>query len=159
MRLVPVQTPAAPPGFAALYRDHYAPMVRLAYLLTGDAQVAEELTQDAFVRLYRRWTAVRNPPSYLRRAVVNACRSHHRRLLVERRHPPGPEQSVELPEPDETWQRLAGLPPRRREALVLRYYQDLPVAEVAAALGCGTETAKSLIHRGLSQLRKEVRTP
>lgn len=156
MQLAAVQTDAAPAGFAALYRDRYAAMVRLAYLLVGDEGVAEELAQDAFVRVYRRWATVQDPPAYLRRAVVNACRSHHRRRFTERRHPPAAPEAVGPPELDETWSLLATLPPRRRAALVLRFYEDLPLHDIAGALGCSTGNVKSLIHRGLAQLRPEV---
>jgi len=144
----------APAGFASLYREQYGPMVRLAYLLTDSNAIAEELVQDAFVRVYQRWAHVDNAPAYLRRAVVNACRSHHRRRFLERRNPAEPPPPVELPEPDGMWELLAELPPRRRAALVLRFYEDLQVRDIAVALGCSPGTVKSLIHRGLAQLRK-----
>lgn len=144
----------APAGFVALYREQYGAMVRLAYLLTDSKAIAEELVQDAFVRVYQRWAHVDNGPAYLRRAVVNACRSHHRRRFLQRRHPAEPPPPVEMPEPDGMWELLAGLSPRRRAALVLRFYEDLPVRDIAEALGCSSGTVKSLIHRGLAQLRK-----
>jgi RNA polymerase sigma-70 factor (sigma-E family) len=154
--LLPDAPPAAPATFAQLYRERYAPMVRLAYLLTSDMMVAEELVQDAFVRVHRRWAQVEDAPAYLRRAVVNACTSHHRRGFLERRHPPAPPEPVTPPEVDELWDVLATLPPRRRAALVLRFYEDLPLADIAAALGCSTGNVKSLLHRGLAQLRGMV---
>lgn len=145
------------PEFAVLYRERYDRMVRLAYLLTSSTAVAEDLVQDVFTRVYRRWDRIDQPAEYVRAAVVNACRSHHRRLFLERRHPQAAEDNQPPPdEPDETWQVLARLSPRRRAALVLRFYEDLPVAEVAQVMGCRPQTAKSLIHRGLTQLREEL---
>lgn len=146
-----------PEGFGVLYRGHYSRMVSLAYLLTGSTAAAEDIVQDVFVKVYRRWGKIDKPAGYLRAAVVNACRSHHRRTMVERRHPPAPHKSQAAPsEPDEMWQRLTRLSPRRRAALVLRFYEDLSVAQVAQVLGCRQQTAKSLIHRGLTQLRGEL---
>jgi RNA polymerase sigma-70 factor (sigma-E family) len=151
-----VAGPERPASFEGLYQAQYGRMLRLAYVLTDDHAVAEELVQDAFVGVYRKWADVEEPVAYLRRAVVNACRSHHRRRFLERRHPPQPEQPVPAHEPDSLWPELRRLSPRRRTALLLRFYEDLSVAEVAQALGCGQQTAKSLIHRGLAQLRQEV---
>lgn len=140
--------------FAQFYRDQYRPMVKLAYLLTSDAAVAEELVQDAFVRVHLHWVGVREPTAYLRRTVLNVCRSYHRRRFVERRHLPDPERATYQPELDETLALLRHLTPRRRSALVLRFYEDLPVADIAVAMGCSEGTVKSLIHRGLAQLRE-----
>jgi RNA polymerase sigma-70 factor (sigma-E family) len=143
--------------FAELYRAHYGPMVRLAYLLVGSNEVAEELVQDAFVRVHRRWDGAERPAAYLRAAVVNACRSHHRRLRRERSRPPEAAEAVGLPTRDhDLLEALARLPDRQRAALVLRFYEDLPEADIAAALGCRPGTVKSLLHRGLAELRKVV---
>jgi DNA-directed RNA polymerase specialized sigma24 family protein len=86
--------------------------------------------------------------------VVNRCRNHARRLSLERRHRPETPLEVTGPELDETWQQLRRLTPRRRAAIVLRFYADLRVDEVAATLGCRPGTAASLIHRGLADLRE-----
>ena len=83
----------APRPFDRFYLETYPGMVRLARVLVDSPQTAEDLVQDAFVRMHRHWGAVRDPEPYLRRCVVNACRSHHRRLGRERRHtapPPAP---------------------------------------------------------------------
>ena len=76
----------APVGFVSLYRERHAEMVRVATLLVGSPEIAQDLVQDCFVRLHRHWSTVREPVSYLRRSVVNACRSHHRRAQRERAH-------------------------------------------------------------------------
>jgi RNA polymerase sigma factor (sigma-70 family) len=123
--------------------------------LTSERAVAEELVQEAFLEIVRHWDHLDNPESYLRTAVVNRCRNHHRRLGVGRRRtPPPPPLTVDAPELDEVWQVLAGLSPRRRTALVLRYYEDLSINEIARLLHCRPGTVSSLLHRGLTDLRK-----
>jgi RNA polymerase sigma-70 factor (sigma-E family) len=138
-----------------LYRQRREPSVRLAAFLVGDIAVAEEIVQDAFLQVARRWARLDNPAGYLRTAVVNGCRSHVRRLALIRRSPlPKPRLHVEAPEHDDLWAVLARLPERRRAAIVLRYYEDLPVIEIARVLGCRPGTVASLLHRGLADLRK-----
>jgi RNA polymerase sigma-70 factor (sigma-E family) len=139
---------------AELHAEQYAGMVRLAHLLVGSNAVAEELVQDAFLEVHRRWARIDNPAAYLRTTVVNRCRMHGRRRAVEQRYVPDPLRVVTDPELDETWVALARLSPRRRAALVLRFYADLPEAEIADALGCRPATVRSLVHRGLQQLRE-----
>jgi RNA polymerase sigma-70 factor (sigma-E family) len=143
-------------GFAALYRDQYRPMVRVAFLMTSDNAVAEELVQDAFVRVYRKLDRIDNPVAYLRRAVTNACRSHHRRRFLEKAHEPERPLPAGPPEIDVLWEQLQQLTPKRRVALVLRFYEDLKIDEIAEVMGCSPGTVKSLIHRGLASLRKVV---
>ena len=145
--------PAEP--LVELYRDRYEPMVRLAYLLTGDRSVAEELVQDAFVNVHRSWGRVDNPPAYLRAAVVNACRSWGRRRVLELRRQPAPAEPVGLVA-DELWDALQVLPMRQRAAVVLRFYEDLPDARIAELLGCREATVRTAIHRALERLRKEI---
>lgn len=141
-------------GLEALYRAEHPRMVRLAHLITGSNETAEEVVHDSFIKLQRAWHRAERPAAYLRRIVVNECRSRLRRRKVELRHPPEPARP-ELPEElDETWAALAKVGARRRAALVLRFYEDLPIADVAVALGCRPGTAKSLIHRGLAELRE-----
>jgi RNA polymerase sigma factor (sigma-70 family) len=147
---------AVPGAFADLYQRRYAPMVRTAILLVGVPAIAEEITQDAFIQLLRRWEHVRDPAAYLRRSVVNGCYSHQRRRGVERRLPQERPSVVDPPEVDTTWPALAALTPRRRTAIVLRYYEDLSLADIAVAMRCNVGTVKSLLHHGIAQLRKEV---
>lgn len=135
-----------------LYRLRYDPMVRLAVLLLGTEATAEEVVQDCFIRVGRRWEKVDHPVAYLRVAVVNACRSQRRRAGLERAHYDAAREDVELGA-DEVWDALAGLPYRQRAALVLRFYEDAPDEEIADALGCRPATVRSLIHRGLAHLR------
>ncbi len=138
----------------ALYRAEHPGMVRLAHLILGSNEVAEEVVHDAFLKLHGAWRRVDRPGAYLRQIVVNECRSRLRRLRVERRHLPDPPRPEWPAEVDETWVALARVRPRRRAALVLRYYEDLPLAEIAELLGCRLGTVKSLIHRGLAELKE-----
>lgn len=147
---------------ADLYRAHMPAATRLAYLLTGDRTAAEDVAQDAFLRAASRLGALRDKeafPAYLHRAVVNASRNRARRLSLERRHAPtAGEPATELPDlatRDGLWHALQRLPHRQRAALVLRFYLDLPEAEVADRLGCRPGTVKSAVSRGLAALRAD----
>ena len=150
---------SAVPGtwtFEALYRSHHVPMVRLGFLLTGSQEVAEELAHEAFLLVHGRMGTVREPPAYLRQVVVNLTRQHHRRAEVERRRAPAPPGPVLPSEIDETWDLLWRLPERQRIAVVLRFYGDLTVPQVAEAMECRLGTAKSLIHRALGSLKESL---
>lgn len=138
-----------------LYEQHYDQLVRLAYLVSGQATVAEEVVQDAFLKAHCSWDRVRDPLPYVRTAVVNGCRSWGRRQKLEReRQPRPPEPSRQ--EPDELWDALATLRDRPRAAIVLRYYADLPDAAIAEILGCRLPTVRTTIHRALVALRREI---
>jgi RNA polymerase sigma factor (sigma-70 family) len=139
-----------------LFRARWRPSVQLATALTSDRDAAEEIVQDAFLALSRRFSRLDNPAGYLRTAVVNRCHDHHRKLGVRRRVAPPPEIAQEAPELDELWSVLARLPERRRAALVLRYYEDLPLEEIARLLGCRPGTVSSLLHRGLADVKEFV---
>jgi RNA polymerase sigma-70 factor (sigma-E family) len=140
----------------ALYGELYQPMVRLAYLLTGSVSGAEDVVQDSFACLHQRWDRVRNPSAYLRATVVNACRAFHRRAHRERARFADlitDELSAETPM---VLDALAGLPYKQRAALVLRYWEDRPEADIAEFLGCRPATVRSLVHRGLRALREVI---
>lgn len=145
---------AWPHGFVDLYMSRWAPMVRLARLLTAADPAAEELVQDAFLRVQGKWSAIENPAAYLRVAVVNACRNHQRRSGLERRQLP--VVGVTHDEGFELREAIAALPVRQRAAMVLRYYEDLPESEIAEVLGCSVPAVKSLLHRGLQDLRRVI---
>jgi DNA-directed RNA polymerase specialized sigma24 family protein len=138
-----------------LFRRSWVDLVRLATLLTGSLPIAEDLVQDSFLRLEMRSTTPDDPTKYLRASVVNACRSHHRRRLLELRHRPVPPGSG-MDYPVELWDILDRLSRRQRTALVLRYYVDLPEDEIAAILHCRPATVRSLVQRGLTRLREEL---
>ncbi|MBI5088720.1 MAG: sigma-70 family RNA polymerase sigma factor [Actinobacteria bacterium] len=140
---------------AELYATEWKPLVHLAFLLTSSRPTAEEIVQDAFVRLQSTRTEVLRPGAYLRTSVVNACRDVHRhRVVVERTPVPPPEPAFAAH--DELFDALARLPWRQQAVLVLRFHLDLPEADIAAALGCRPGTVRSLTHRALTSLRKDL---
>jgi RNA polymerase sigma-70 factor (sigma-E family) len=143
------------PTFGELYSSQRDRLIRVAYLLTGSQAVAEDLVQDTFIRVQPRLDSLGEPGAYLRRSVVNACYSWHRRQRRERLlHVDPPSAVTAESEHVEMWDALAHLQPTRRTVLVLRYYLDLPEAEVAEILGCRIGTVKSATHRALRDLRR-----
>jgi RNA polymerase sigma-70 factor (sigma-E family) len=150
---------------ADLYARHAPAAGRLAYLLTGDSHLAEDLMQEAFVRAFGRFRDLRQPEAfewYLRRTLVNLVRSHFRRRRTERDYLAAQPRLEPIATPsdpterDAMWRTLHQLPQKQRTAIVLRYYEDLSDAQVADAMRCPVGTVKSLIHRGLDRLRTEV---
>ncbi|HEX3622888.1 MAG TPA: sigma-70 family RNA polymerase sigma factor [Acidimicrobiales bacterium] len=154
LKVMPTLAVRRPADLGELHRERYAAMVRLATLLVGSQAVAEEVVQDCFVRLHTRFDGLDDPAAYLRRAVVNGCRSVGRRRALELRRLRAARPAVAELGADEMLDALAKLPARQRAALVLRFYEELPAAQIALALGCRPGTVKSLIHRGLAELRK-----
>jgi len=155
----------APPHAGAvlvsgLFRDRYPEMVRLADLLGADDP--EDIAQEAFARLIRKAGSLRDPASaigYVRSTVCNLVRNRHRHLRVVRLRTPrahdevSSEHAVMVREDHrELLAALAALPARRREAIVLRYWLDLPEREIAAAMGVSPGTVKSHVSRGLDAL-------
>jgi RNA polymerase sigma-70 factor (sigma-E family) len=150
-----------------LYVRHAPDAARLAFLLTGDRELAEDVAQDAFIRVAGRFRHLRYPdafPAYLRKTVVNRCVSIHRRAKVERtyvgressRSRPPPGEQPDLATRDELRVALRTLPMRQRAAIVLRYYHDLSEQQVANALECSTGAARSLVLRGMTSLREQI---
>jgi len=172
-----------PPGAAAavtsLYADHALGLVRLAVVLTGDRGTAEDIVQDAFLGLYRRWDHLADttaPLAYLRASVVNGCRSARRRrsrlwlgttgdiaeAVTEAGGAVAVAESAEARALLGDEQRavavaLRKLPRRQREAVVLRYYLDLSVEEAAQAMGVSQGTVKSATHRALAAVGRTLR--
>jgi len=143
-------------SFDDFYRQSWPDAVRLAHLLTGGSEAAEDLAQDAFTRVHRQWHRVEHPPAYLHTAIVNRCRSWHRARRSEderlsRLASCGP------PEHDlhdfELRDAIRALPYRQRAVIVLRYYAGLSEREIAQALGCRPGTVKSLASRAFERLR------
>jgi RNA polymerase sigma-70 factor (sigma-E family) len=150
---------------ADLHREHYASLVRLASLVLGDVGLAEQVVQDAFVKLHLRWGGLRHldrAPAYLRSCVLNGARSQLRRQKVRDRYDARrtvapaagtPEASaVAADEQDRMVAALRRLPERQREALALRYFLDLPEAEIAVTMGVSAGSVKTHVHRGLAAL-------
>ena len=149
----------------ALYCAHAAEALRLGYLLTGDRSLAEDLVQDAFVKVLGRFHDLRNRDAfwwYLRRTIVNLSTSHFRRRRVERvwlarQRPDGAAPTPhDLAERDRLRTALMTLRPEQRAAIVLRFYEDLSEADTAEALSMTLGTVKPTVSRGLERLRQEL---
>lgn len=149
--------PEADTAFDRFYRSTYAAAVRLAHLLTGDRWAAEDLVQEAYTSLHRRFPSLDNPDAYLRVCVVNAARSFHRSRGREQKRMLG-VVSPEAVDPEfrELLDAVDRLPYRQKAVVVLRYYEDLSEADIAAAVGCRPGTVKSLASRALARLGKEI---
>jgi RNA polymerase sigma-70 factor (sigma-E family) len=150
-----------------LYALHARRAGQLAYLLTGDPELAQDLAQEAFVRLIGRLNAIRDDAAvaaYLRRSIVNLVRKHWRKLGYERRFLQGGPQRLgpasilppDLDRRDELWRALGELPYQQRAAIVLRFYEDLSERDTARVLGCAIGTVKSSVSRGLQRMREEL---
>lgn len=139
-----------------LYREHRVRLTRLATAITLDASLAEEVVQDAFAGLHRRFRDVENPVGYLQRSVVNASIKVLRRRRTAAMHRPDRPPVTHIPEIDETWEAVTRLPARQRAVVALRYWEDLSEAEIADSLGWPTGTVKSTLHRALKRLKKEI---
>jgi RNA polymerase sigma-70 factor (sigma-E family) len=155
---------AEEPGFAEFYAAQYGRLRHLGYWLTGDWAQAEELAQEALVRTWWRWPVVRRldrPGDYARKVLVNRHRSLRRRALVEARY--AARLGVEATAPFDGHEdaavlaaALGRLTPRQRAVVVLRYQEDLPVAEVARLLRTSVGTVKSTSNRALARLRSQL---
>lgn len=147
-----------------LYRSHASLAARLALLLTGDEDVAQDITQQAFVRIAPRLSSLRHPDraaGYLYRTIHNLARSHGRRLSARRKlerklHRSQHSHQPDLGTKDEVIKALMQISPRQRTALFLRYYLDLSEAQAAEILECSTSAMKSLTHRAADALRSQL---
>jgi RNA polymerase sigma-70 factor (sigma-E family) len=139
-------------------------LLRTAYLVVADVQEAEDLVQETLFRVARRWPKVRrmdHPAAYARRILVNLAlrggpKRSRRRTELDEARPAAAAAPDPLDDHDELHAALAALPPRQRAVLVLRYFLDLPEAEVAAALQCSLGTVKSTASRGLARLEQTL---
>jgi RNA polymerase sigma-70 factor (sigma-E family) len=137
-------------------------LTRTAYLLTGDHGHAEDLVQSALGRVYLKWPKVSrmdSPEAYVRRVMINQHVSRWRKLRDRESLTSRPPDST-VPDPTESYAAddavrdiVRGLPPRQRAAVVLRFYEDLPDAEIASLLGCSQATVRSQISRALAAIR------
>lgn len=149
---------------AELYAAHARDASRLAFLLTGDRTLADDLVQDAFVRVFGRFHDLRSHDAfwwYLRRTIVNLSRSHFRRRRVERawlerQQPTEGANDADVAEQERMRRALMVLRPEQRAAVVLRYYEDMTEAATAEALGVALGTVKSMVSRSMDRLRQEL---
>jgi RNA polymerase sigma-70 factor (sigma-E family) len=149
--------------FKDFFEAEFRPLRRLGYLLTGDWAEAEDLAQEAMVRTYRAWPSIRErerPGAYARTVLVNRRRSLLRRSMIAQKHAETLRPEAYAPDFGEDgmllWNAIGSLPRRQRAALVLRFYEDLPEAEIAQILNAPIGTVKSLVYRGLAKLRERL---
>jgi RNA polymerase sigma-70 factor (sigma-E family) len=152
-------------GFREFVALRYGDLLRTAYALTADRQHAEDLVQNALLKVMRRWSQVDEPMAYLRRTIVNQHLSVWRRARRMREwltsavpdRPAGGDTAERVAERDELFEALHRLPPRMTAVLVLRYWEDMSEAETAEVLGCSAGAVKSQASRGLARLRAILR--
>lgn len=138
-----------------LFRRRYARMVSLAWLLVGSTPEAEQVVQDAFASITEAWPRVRSPDAYLRGSVVNGSRRSYRRLRSVLVAQVDDRPAADEADDDKPSQLLA-LPERQRSVVVLRFYEDLSIAEIAALMKCPQATVRSLLRRGLRRMEVEL---
>ena len=143
-------------SFERAYRTHFERLVRLATLLCGRRDEGEEIVQDVFVSCQSRWHLVEDPKSYLTRAVVFRCRDSQRRQYRRRSVRVDPPTVTMIPEFDETWASIRALPPLQRQVVVLRYYEDLSLEEIASLLDRSPATVRSDHRRALQRLKRSI---
>jgi RNA polymerase sigma-70 factor (sigma-E family) len=150
--------------YASFVTSRYLTLVRRSYLLTGDYAAAEDLVQDVLAGRLVAWRrgAVADPDRYVGRALTNRAISRWRRRghaeVLTEHLPESAELDVEAQRGsrDALWRAMQQLPARQRAVLVLRYFEDLPDAEIAYHLGVAPATVRSLAARGLRHLRSDV---
>lgn len=147
-------------SFRAFFETECERLRRFALFLTGDPDRAKDLAQESLVRVYRHWGRIQNddPGPYARRIVLNLVRSEHRRTLLQRRHErrdvaPQPDATSRVDEHSRLEVALKRLPPAKRAAVVLRYYEDMSEADIARVLDRPLGTVKSDLHRAVAHLR------
>jgi RNA polymerase sigma-70 factor (sigma-E family) len=157
----PARPDDARAAVTALYREHATGLIRLAYITSGSRSVAEDVVQEAFCGLYRRWAQLSDTDkalAYVRSSVLNGCRSAWRRAQRRPRvvhlPPAASAEAAALTAEDqrEVVAALQRLPDRQREALVLRFYLDLTDTQIADAMRISPGTVRSTIHRGIAAL-------
>jgi RNA polymerase sigma factor (sigma-70 family) len=149
---------------AALYADHALGLIRVAHIMLGSRPAAEDVVQEAFLGLYRRWAQLDDRSKalgYVRSSVLNGCRSALRgSRIVElstSQQPTATSAESAVLSAEEQRDLLRDLPPRQREVLALTYYLELPDEEIAVAMGIRPGTVRSARHRGLAALGRAMR--
>jgi RNA polymerase sigma-70 factor (ECF subfamily) len=150
---------------AALFRAHYGRLVRTLAVVCGDADLAADAVQEAFVRAHGRWRTIRHyddPVGWVRHVALNLLRDDRRRSMrgrraVERLAAVTPVTSPAAPEPDGAGALLASLPRQQRVAAALFYVDGLSIAEIATAMGIAQGSVKSHLHDARRSLRRTVR--
>ena len=164
----------AAPSFDAVFRADHRAVVAIALALTGSRPVAEDVAQEAFLRAHQRWEQIGgydNPGAWVRRVAINLALSHQRqrgseRRLLERLRPVDggsaggghgvADRTAEVVGADRFWAAVRALPPQQRAAVVLRYVDDLPLAEIAEVLDVAEGTVKAHLHKARASLGRTL---
>jgi RNA polymerase sigma-70 factor, ECF subfamily len=145
-----------PSGFEECFRLEYRGIVRTCYLLVRDAGTAEDLAQEAFTRLFVHWKKVadyESPGAWVRRVAIRLSIDALRRGRLAARLSFRPHPDGKLGSTHHLFDRaIASLPPRQRATIVLHYFEDRPVEEIARILQCSVSTAKVHLHRARKRL-------
>lgn len=138
-----------------VYLSSRTALTRLAFLLVGNTDEAQDIVQSVFATAAGRWASIEDPHAYLRRAVVNRANDVHRRALRRVAAQPVDRHSGPAePNLDGVWQFVQSLPSAQRAVIVLRYYADLSLVDIAALLGRPASTVRSDLRRALSKLKR-----
>ena len=148
---------SAPQAVEAVYRSTWLALTRLAYLLVGDRSEAEDIVQSVFTTAVARWDAIDEPAPYLRRAVVNRANDAHRRSARSPSTALPPVEWIDESEIDEVWELVQALPTSQRAVIVLRFYEDLALGDIAELLGRPASTVRSDLRRALMGLRGSIK--
>ncbi|GAA1167905.1 SigE family RNA polymerase sigma factor [Ornithinimicrobium humiphilum] len=149
------------PAYTEFVLARQARLRRVAYLLCGDAALAEDLLQEALIALASRWESVDNPDAFVRRVIyrqrVSSWRKQRHEVVRDELPDRGvPDGADDRARDQEVHDALRALPPRQRAALVLRYFEDLTEAQTAEVMGVRLGTVKSLSHQAVARMRAEL---
>ena len=154
-------------AIAALFEEHARSLVRLARFFADDRNAAEDLVQEAFLRLRRSFHRIASPDrtaAYLRSIVLNLARDHNRRGLMSLRHrmpederrPSAEDRIVMREDQQQVIDALQALPRRQRDCVTLRYYLDLGIPDIAMTLGISVNSVKTHLQRGMAVLETRL---
>jgi RNA polymerase sigma-70 factor (ECF subfamily) len=141
------------------FRTEYPAVLKTAYLITHDRETARDVTQEAFIQLLRHWRKVsryERPDAWVRRVAIRIAVRHSRRLRWERDVEVDPVAPTDLSMDPDLVREIRGLPAMQRAAIVLFYFEDRPVSEIAEILDCAPATAKVHLHRGRKRLAERL---
>ena len=142
--------------FEQVFRDRRLDLMRLAYLVCGSKDDAEDIVQTVFTEAQNRWTNIEDPYAYLRTAVLNRVKDGQRREFRKRLLPIPRERVTEVPDVDEMWHHIRQLPTRQRSVVVLRFYEDMSLEEISSLLSQPSSTTRSDLRRALSTLKGKI---
>lgn len=152
------EPPSSDAAFETLFKTEFQSVFRTMSNIVGDAEVAREITQEAFTRLYAHWRKVsgyERPDAWVRRVAIRLALSFRRRMLLQLRATrPLEEPRAVVPSDPDLHRALLALPATQRAAIVLFYFEDRSVSESADLMGCSEGTAKVRLHRGRQRLRE-----